>query len=132
MSVAGIGSCILKYEDGHFTLFLVGWRGSSSLRAYVDSNETVHVLRLLGADISKFGKSRITHQSSLIIGSVNINNIYVFILQKSTSMKRLKKRRRRQRMLLNQKLCQSKCKMMWLWLRIAMRRRRWSLNNSTS
>lgn len=50
----GIGSCILKYEDGHFTLFLVGWRGSSSLRAYVDSNETVHVLRLLGADISKF------------------------------------------------------------------------------
>lgn len=125
MSVAGIGSCILKYEDGRFTLFLVGWRGSSSLRAYVDSNETVHVLRLLGADISKFGKS-------LIIGSVNINNIYVFILQKSTSMKRLKKRRRRQRMLLNQKLCQWKCKMMWLWLRIAMRRRRWSLNNSTS
>ncbi|XP_004530450.1 tRNA (cytosine(34)-C(5))-methyltransferase [Ceratitis capitata] len=50
----GVGSCILKYEDSRFTLFLVGWRGSSSLRAYVDSNETVHVLRLLGADISKF------------------------------------------------------------------------------
>ncbi|XP_067634734.1 tRNA (cytosine(34)-C(5))-methyltransferase [Eurosta solidaginis] len=50
----GVGSCILKYQDTSLTLFLVGWRGSSSLRAYVDSNETVHVLRLLGADISKF------------------------------------------------------------------------------
>lgn len=35
----------------------MGWRGTSSLRAYVDSSETLHILRLLGADISKFGKS---------------------------------------------------------------------------
>ncbi|XP_037935089.1 tRNA (cytosine(34)-C(5))-methyltransferase [Teleopsis dalmanni] len=49
-----IGSCILKYVDERFTLYIVGWRGKSSLRAYVDSNETIHILRLLGADLSKF------------------------------------------------------------------------------
>ncbi|XP_030382106.1 tRNA (cytosine(34)-C(5))-methyltransferase [Scaptodrosophila lebanonensis] len=50
----GVGSCILKYVDPNFTLFVVGWRGTSSLRAYVDSDETVHILRLLGADLRKF------------------------------------------------------------------------------
>ncbi|XP_030568821.1 tRNA (cytosine(34)-C(5))-methyltransferase [Drosophila novamexicana] len=50
----GIGSCVLKYVDEAFTLFIVGWRGTSSLRAYVDRDETVHILRLLGADLSKF------------------------------------------------------------------------------
>ncbi|EDV92260.1 tRNA (cytosine(34)-C(5))-methyltransferase [Drosophila grimshawi] len=50
----GIGSCILKYVDEAFTLFIVGWRGTSSLRAYVDRDETVHILRLLGADLTKF------------------------------------------------------------------------------
>ncbi|XP_055842967.1 tRNA (cytosine(34)-C(5))-methyltransferase [Episyrphus balteatus] len=54
----GVGSCILKYVDKRFTLFVVGWRGSSSLRAYVDVNETVHILRLLGADLSKFEKNK--------------------------------------------------------------------------
>uniref|UniRef100_A0A1I8MXI6 tRNA (cytosine(34)-C(5))-methyltransferase n=1 Tax=Musca domestica TaxID=7370 RepID=A0A1I8MXI6_MUSDO len=49
-----VGSCILKYSDERFTLHIVGWRGTSSLRAYVDSSETLHILRLLGADISKF------------------------------------------------------------------------------
>lgn len=49
-----MGSCILKYVDEAFTLFVVGWRGTSSLRAYVDRDETVHILRLLGADLSKF------------------------------------------------------------------------------
>nr|XP_013100653.1 unnamed protein product [Stomoxys calcitrans] len=49
-----VGSCILKYVDERFTLHIVGWRGTSSLRAYVDSSETLHILRLLGADISKF------------------------------------------------------------------------------
>ncbi|KAH8396475.1 hypothetical protein KR222_011157, partial [Zaprionus bogoriensis] len=50
----GVGSCILKYVDEAFTLFVVGWRGTSSLRAYVDRDETVHILRLLGADLGKF------------------------------------------------------------------------------
>lgn len=49
-----MGSCILKYVDEAFTLYVVGWRGTSSLRAYVDRDETVHILRLLGADLSKF------------------------------------------------------------------------------
>ncbi|XP_017101570.2 tRNA (cytosine(34)-C(5))-methyltransferase [Drosophila bipectinata] len=50
----GVGSCILKYVDERFTLFVVGWRGTSSLRAYVHKDETIHILRLLGADLSKF------------------------------------------------------------------------------
>ncbi|EDW37489.1 GL21386 [Drosophila persimilis] len=53
-SELGVGSCILKYVDEQFTLFVVGWRGTSSLRAYVDRDETIHILRLLGADLSKF------------------------------------------------------------------------------
>lgn len=48
------GSCVLKYVDEKFTLTLVGWRGTQTLRAYIDANETVHQLRLLGADISKY------------------------------------------------------------------------------
>lgn len=48
------GSCVLKYLDKKFTLMLVGWRGTSSLRAYTDANETIHMLRLLGADLSMF------------------------------------------------------------------------------
>lgn len=49
-----MGSCILKYVDQRFTLYTVGWRGTSSLRAYVQKDETIHILRLLGADLSKF------------------------------------------------------------------------------
>uniref|UniRef100_T1GLW9 tRNA (cytosine(34)-C(5))-methyltransferase n=1 Tax=Megaselia scalaris TaxID=36166 RepID=T1GLW9_MEGSC len=52
------GSCVLKYVDELFCLYVVGWRGSSSLRAYVDQNDTIHILRLLGADISKFEKNK--------------------------------------------------------------------------
>lgn len=52
------GSCILEYEDKEagFDLTLVGWRGTTSMRAYVDTDETVHMLRLMGADISKYGE----------------------------------------------------------------------------
>lgn len=52
------GSCILEYEDTEtgFDLTLVGWRGTASLRGYVDQDDTVHMLRLLGADISKYGE----------------------------------------------------------------------------
>lgn len=45
---------MLKCIDGDLTITLVGWRGTSSLRAYTDTNDTVHMLRLLGADLSKY------------------------------------------------------------------------------
>lgn len=49
------GSCLLVYKDeSDFTLILVGWRGTSTLRAYTDTNDSVHMLRLLGADVSKY------------------------------------------------------------------------------
>lgn len=36
-------------------LNLVGWKGTISLRAYVPISDTIHYLRLLGADCSKYG-----------------------------------------------------------------------------
>jgi len=48
------GSCILKYIDEKFAISLVGWRGTTSLRAYIEQNDTIHILRLLKADISQF------------------------------------------------------------------------------
>ncbi|XP_063833758.1 tRNA (cytosine(34)-C(5))-methyltransferase [Ostrinia nubilalis] len=52
------GSCILEFQDTESTLqlTLVGWRGVHSLRAYTATSDTVHYLRLLGADYSKYGK----------------------------------------------------------------------------
>lgn len=51
----GAGSCLLVYkEDDEFTMTLVGWRGTSSLRAYTETSDSVHMLRLLGADVSKY------------------------------------------------------------------------------
>lgn len=52
----GAGSCVLNCIDGDLSITLVGWRGTASLRAYTDANDTVHMLRLLGADLSKYGK----------------------------------------------------------------------------
>uniref|UniRef100_A0A7G3B0Z9 tRNA (cytosine(34)-C(5))-methyltransferase n=1 Tax=Lutzomyia longipalpis TaxID=7200 RepID=A0A7G3B0Z9_LUTLO len=54
--IAGVtpGSCILEYREERLQLSLVGWRGTTSLRAYVDQSETVHMLRLLRADVSKY------------------------------------------------------------------------------
>ncbi|XP_038218434.1 tRNA (cytosine(34)-C(5))-methyltransferase [Zerene cesonia] len=48
------GSCVLEYNDDGMDLKLVGWRGVHSLRAYTASSDTVHYLRLLGADYSKY------------------------------------------------------------------------------
>ncbi|XP_026750412.2 tRNA (cytosine(34)-C(5))-methyltransferase [Galleria mellonella] len=50
------GSCVLEYRDGEsgLQLTLVGWRGVHSLRAYTATPDTVHYLRLLGADHSKY------------------------------------------------------------------------------
>lgn len=50
------GSCVLHYEDDNLELHLVGWRGNRTLRAYIDVNDSIHMLRLLGADLSKYGK----------------------------------------------------------------------------
>ncbi|CAG9131518.1 unnamed protein product [Plutella xylostella] len=53
------GSCILEYTDesSELSLTLVGWRGVHSLRAYTATPDTVHYLRLLGADYSKYATS---------------------------------------------------------------------------
>lgn len=53
------GSCILHYleKEKNLELRLVGWRGNKTLRAYIDVNDSVHMLRLLDADISKYGMS---------------------------------------------------------------------------
>lgn len=52
------GSCIVAYKEEKLKLRFVGWKGTRSLRAYVDINDAVHMLRLLGADISKFEKNK--------------------------------------------------------------------------
>lgn len=49
------GSCILEYKEADLSLLAIGWRGSHSLKTYIDNNQTVHLLRLLGADLSKYG-----------------------------------------------------------------------------
>lgn len=50
------GSCVLHYKQDRMELHIVGWRGTKSLRAYIDVNDSIHMLRLLGADLSKYGK----------------------------------------------------------------------------
>jgi len=35
---------------------LVGWKGFSTLKAYVNGECRLHYLRLLGVDVSEFGK----------------------------------------------------------------------------
>ncbi|XP_017769244.1 PREDICTED: tRNA (cytosine(34)-C(5))-methyltransferase isoform X2 [Nicrophorus vespilloides] len=51
------GSCVLIYkeegEDG-LVLHLSGWRGTTTLRVYMAHCNSVHLLRLLGGDVSKF------------------------------------------------------------------------------
>ncbi|KAK9872525.1 hypothetical protein WA026_017990 [Henosepilachna vigintioctopunctata] len=54
------GSCVLIYTekiegiDEPLILHLSGWRGTTSLRCYTTQHSTVHLLRLLGGDISKY------------------------------------------------------------------------------
>ncbi|XP_044744391.1 tRNA (cytosine(34)-C(5))-methyltransferase [Coccinella septempunctata] len=54
------GSCVLVYTENKdeakepFVLHLSGWRGTTSLRCYTTQHSTVHLLRLLGGDISKY------------------------------------------------------------------------------
>lgn len=49
------GSCVLHFKNEDMELHLVGWRGNKTLRAYIDVNDSVHMLRLLDADLSKYG-----------------------------------------------------------------------------
>ncbi|XP_058825989.1 tRNA (cytosine(34)-C(5))-methyltransferase [Topomyia yanbarensis] len=62
------GSCVLQYkaEDG-LKMNLVGWRGAKSLRAYVDQHDTVHMLRLLGADVSKYEKNKFEERKEAVV-----------------------------------------------------------------
>ncbi|KRT82829.1 hypothetical protein AMK59_3058, partial [Oryctes borbonicus] len=53
------GSCVLIYTEevsngDPFILHISGWRGTSSLRSYMSQHSTVHFLRLLGGDVSKY------------------------------------------------------------------------------
>ncbi|KAH1015496.1 tRNA (cytosine(34)-C(5))-methyltransferase [Dendroctonus ponderosae] len=56
----GPGSCILIYteksddDQNDMQIHISGWRGTSSLRCYTTQHSTVHLLRLLGGDISKY------------------------------------------------------------------------------
>jgi tRNA (cytosine34-C5)-methyltransferase len=52
----GPGSCIIQYKDDSVDLRLVGWRGNKALRAYIDTTDSVHMLRMIGCDTSKYGK----------------------------------------------------------------------------
>lgn len=44
-------------------LHISGWRGTHSLRCYMSQHSTVHLLRLLGGDISKFGKEKMLNNT---------------------------------------------------------------------
>lgn len=63
VEVLSPGSCILIYTEGSegvegkepFYLHISGWRGTNTLRSYMSQHGIVHILRLLGADTSKFG-----------------------------------------------------------------------------
>ncbi|CAH1116517.1 unnamed protein product [Phaedon cochleariae] len=51
------GSCVLIYKEDTVNPLMIhisGWRGTTSLRCYMDRHSTVHLLRLLGGDISKY------------------------------------------------------------------------------
>lgn len=56
MKAIEAGSCLLVYRDetDGMVLKAVGWKGGKSLRAYIDLNDSIHLLRLLGADVTKF------------------------------------------------------------------------------
>ncbi|RVE51000.1 hypothetical protein evm_004291 [Chilo suppressalis] len=61
------GSCVLEYQDleSNLQLTLVGWRGVHSLRAYTATPDTVHYLRLLGADYSKYDVNKFKKASEV-------------------------------------------------------------------
>nr|XP_973505.1 PREDICTED: tRNA (cytosine(34)-C(5))-methyltransferase [Tribolium castaneum] len=54
------GSCVLIYKEEiegsavPLIIHISGWRGTTSLRCYMSQHSTVHLLRLLGGDITKY------------------------------------------------------------------------------
>jgi len=50
----GVGSCILNMTDNVLPLELVGWKGFSTLKAYINGECRLHYLRLLRVDVSQF------------------------------------------------------------------------------
>lgn len=53
------GSCVLVFSDNNgLNLNVVGWKGAKSLRSYIDLHDSLHLLRLLDADVSKFEKNK--------------------------------------------------------------------------
>lgn len=69
------GSCVLKYSEETFTIYAVGWRGVTSLRAYIDQNDTIHMLRLLRADLSLFEKNKFKKSDENNGDTMDISNI---------------------------------------------------------
>ncbi|XP_063369797.1 tRNA (cytosine(34)-C(5))-methyltransferase [Cydia amplana] len=67
------GSCVLQYQapGSNLRLALVGWRGVHSLRAYTATPDTVHYLRLLGADFSKYDVNKFKKASDVPEGDAD-------------------------------------------------------------
>ncbi|KAL3287618.1 hypothetical protein HHI36_002087 [Cryptolaemus montrouzieri] len=64
------GSCVLIYSDNianaqePLILHISGWRGTTSLRCYMTQHSTVHLLRLIGGDISKYDVNKFKKQEN--------------------------------------------------------------------
>jgi len=53
------GSVALVFSDpsSDLTVEVVGWKGKTSIRAYVPRNDRLHYMRLIGADTERFEKN---------------------------------------------------------------------------
>ncbi|XP_060856524.1 tRNA (cytosine(34)-C(5))-methyltransferase [Metopolophium dirhodum] len=60
----GVGSCILNMVDKDFPIELVGWKGFSTLKAYVNGECRLHYLRLLGVDVSEFDVNKFKKENN--------------------------------------------------------------------
>lgn len=52
------GSCVLLLNDDSIPLKLVGWKGVQTIRAYITQADSVHYLRILGEDVSRFNVNK--------------------------------------------------------------------------
>ncbi|XP_025200507.1 tRNA (cytosine(34)-C(5))-methyltransferase [Melanaphis sacchari] len=60
----GIGSCVLNMVDKDFSVELVGWKGFSTLKAYINGECRLHYLRLLGVDVSEFDVNKFKKENN--------------------------------------------------------------------
>lgn len=65
------GSCVFIHKADNFTLHLVGWRGTTTMRAYTDINDSIHMLRMLGADVSKFDVNKFNKKENAAADNEN-------------------------------------------------------------